>query len=73
MIASKRTALYTFEWIGGGYNQVRATSKKEALTEVDKKFGQKWRVALSTLRRLSEAQEAAYWKEFNPGGKFWTD
>ena len=31
-------ALYTFNWSGGGFNQVYATTKKEALAEVKKQF-----------------------------------
>ena len=30
--------LYTFTWIGGGYNQVYAASKKEAIKEIAKEF-----------------------------------
>lgn len=33
------TKLYLFNWKGGGYNTVNATSKKGAIAEIKKKFG----------------------------------
>lgn len=48
----KTTALYTFRWIGGGYNQVYAPSKKEALALIKQKFPS-YVPDLKSFRRLT--------------------
>jgi len=77
MSAQKRwtkKALYIFDWVGGGYNQVLASRKAEALG-IAKAIGARssLEVNLSTFRRLSARQEQEYWRSFNPGGSRWTD
>ena len=53
---------FHFNWKSGGYNNVWAASKAEALKEVREKFGEKWIVDESTLRVLTGLEEEAHWK-----------
>ena len=57
--------LYTFTWKGGGYNQVYATSVKEARQIVDKEFptmgGSK---SIVNLKALGPRAAKAYWDNF---------
>jgi|SaaInlStandDraft_4_1057021.scaffolds.fasta_scaffold65203_2 hypothetical protein len=62
----KNRRLYSFNWEGGGYNQVFATSMEDALNEVDIKFGQdgephpRWN--RDNVRGLSLVEdEAKFW------------
>jgi hypothetical protein len=36
---NNRTKFYAFNWIGGGYNQVYARSKKDAIKVANEHFG----------------------------------
>lgn len=68
--ARKPKALYTFNWIGGGYNQVWAHTKPEAVKEIARQFPQRAGFAilnpdLSTLqRRVSKKSQDAWWGSF---------
>ena len=63
---TKSKPLYTFNWKSGGYNQVYARTKREALEEVKRQFGRTpLEVNLKTLRRLSSpAAIKNYWDNF---------
>ncbi len=57
-----KPALYTFNWIGGGFNQVYARTKPEALREIAARFeGCRLSPDLTTLKRLTGKRIAAYW------------
>ena len=64
---TRKTALYAFTWIGGGFNQVRATTKKEAVKEIEKQFkASSLKPNLKSLKRLTEKQEKEYWRSIPP-------
>ena len=59
--------LWSFNWKGGGYNQVYATSREDALDKVDEKFGKdsSWnrnRVDLKTLCEVHDEEQ--FWKNY---------
>jgi hypothetical protein len=55
--------LYAFNWVGGGYNQVHAYSKRGALKEIKRQFESTGlKVAESTLRRVKD--EKAFWDNY---------
>lgn len=62
---TKQKALYTFNWIGGGMNQVYAHTKKEALEIVAREFpgNAVWKaeVDLSTLKRVTSKRGQDGW------------
>lgn len=55
-------SLYTFNWIGGGYNQVYASNIAEARKQIAKEFSGNLKTV--GLKRQSKAGEARYWKNF---------
>ena len=57
--------LWTFNWVGGGYNQVYATSRKDALAEVDRKFDNDPRWSSANVCNLYEVKdETAFWRNY---------
>lgn len=55
-------ALYTFNFVGGGFNQVWAHNKRQAFERARKAFGN-FSPNIGTFKRLSTATaQAAYWK-----------
>lgn len=62
----KTKALYTFNWVSGGMNQVWAHTKREALAIVAKEFGPstehfKTEVQMSTLKRVTSKKAQESW------------
>ena len=57
-----RKKLYTWNWIGGGYNQHYAHTEEEVLEYIEKNHSLK--PNLSTLKCCDEAAEKAYWDWF---------
>ena len=61
----KQKALYTFNWVGGGMNQVHAHTKKEALEIIAREFpgNAVWKgeVNLSTLKRVTSKKGQDRW------------
>jgi hypothetical protein len=60
-------ALYTFQFHSGGFNQVWATSKRQAIERARKEFpGLEFQPDIRTFKRLvtKKAQEA-YWKDLS--------
>jgi hypothetical protein len=58
-----KKALYTWNWVGDGFNQTYAVNKVEALKQA-KKIWSTAKVELSTLKRHSKASAELYWKNF---------
>jgi hypothetical protein len=55
-------ALYVFNWVGGGYNSAYASTRREAMAEVARKFPG-MEVEKTSIRRLAtRAQQDAYYK-----------
>lgn len=54
-------ALYTFNWIGGGQNQVYAFTKREALEIAAKQFSERFKVDVSTLKRVTSKKGQESW------------
>jgi hypothetical protein len=57
-----RTKLFAFSWLEGGYNQVYARDKADAIAVANEAFGmtpQKLRVLEATVR---EVDPTTYWK-----------
>jgi len=59
----KKKYLYTFTFIGGGFNQVHADNKREALKEMKAKFSDSTfkQINISSIKRLNEKQANEYW------------
>jgi hypothetical protein len=55
--------LYTWNWIGGGYNQTYAFNKTEALMEA-KRIWPSGQVDPSSIRVLNDKEAEKYWKLF---------
>jgi len=65
--APKDKALYTFTWTSGGFNQVYAATKREAIKEIARRFpGSSLKPNLNSLKRLTKKQADAYWKNIPP-------
>jgi len=60
-MTDRRKALYTWNWIGGGYNQHYAFTKKEAMKYAT---SGSLKVDLSSFKRTNAAQEKSYWYNF---------
>ena len=61
-MASKQ-ALWKFNWIGGGYNQVYACTRQEALEVIEEKFSKcGLKVNPRTLVRV--ADEKVFWDNY---------
>jgi len=58
-MANRKKALYTWNWIGGGYNQHYAYTKKEAMAYANTITSLK--VNLTTVNRCTSTQETEYW------------
>ncbi len=59
--------LYSFNWVSGGWNQVFATSKEEAINEIARKFPNgSLTPNLDTLQLVTDTE--AYWS-----GPRWID
>ena len=57
--------LWKFQWQGGGFNQVYANTRKEALAEVEKKFQYcNLKILAETLAKVKD--EKAYWDAIPP-------
>lgn len=61
-MTKRKKILYTWLWIGGGYNQHYAFTKKEAMEYATTMCSLK--VDLDTFKRCTTAQEQAYWDNF---------
>jgi len=60
-MAERKKALYTWLWIGGGYNQHYAYTKKEAMKYA---AASSLKVDISSFKRNNAAQEKSYWDNF---------
>lgn len=54
----KKKKLYAFDWVGGGWNQVYAHSKVEALKEIKKEFPES--APRATNLRVEKDHDAYY-------------
>ena len=54
---------YTWNWVGGGYNQTYACNRADAL-EAAKKIWPAGVVDLSTFKQLNKEEEIWYWQNF---------
>lgn len=59
-----KKALYTWTWIGGGYNQHYAHTKKEAMKYATELGAPNLKVDLSSFKRTNAVQEKSYWDNF---------
>jgi len=60
---SSTKSLWKFNWIGGGYNQVYANTKKAALAEIESRFGTcNLKLNPSTLTKVKD--ERAFWANY---------
>jgi hypothetical protein len=58
-----RFPLWSFNWIGGGYNQVRSETLEGVLEVVAKQFpSTSLRVSESTIREVKD--EASFWANY---------
>ena len=60
----KDKALYTFSWNEGGYNQVYAYDRQQAI-RIGNKMTQKLTVNEATINRIPKGQEDAYYRSIS--------
>ncbi len=57
--------LYTFNWVGGGFNQVHARTKAEAIQQIKDRF-EGYTPDLSTMKRLTGKRIDDYYASIPP-------